>query len=123
MEDTKREVSTMSSASSAVGRTMSAPITYGQTSRGFEVTFEGRTIITSRPTVAELRESIAQRAQRIEEETRRLRMLTALADAMEADQAVDAERKRTERNAKASATRARNADPFGFAAMEAQAVR
>lgn len=92
-------------------------ITYGQTSRGFEVTFEGRTTIMGRPTTTSLREHIAFEAKRIEEAQRRQRQNVALLAAMESDELIAKINASEQRNAKAARTRAHNADPFGFNAL------
>lgn len=96
---------------------MTSDIAYTTTGRGLEVTFEGRTCILGAPTdVAAMRASVRRDLDRMAEMDRRIRMLSALADAIEADNIEDAETRRLARNAKSAATRRRHADPFGFRA-------
>jgi TPP-dependent pyruvate/acetoin dehydrogenase alpha subunit len=67
-------------------------------------------------TPAALRESAQKQKDRAMDTLRRAEEALAEADRWEAENAERAEAARLQRNARAAATRARNADPFGFKA-------
>lgn len=94
-----------------------ADVTIGRDSRGPFVVFEGKTTwIGSVPKADDLREQIESEEQRQMEAARRLRRDRAMLALLEANEAEADRLRREQRNERAAATRAHNADPFGFKA-------
>ena len=84
-------------------------------------TFEGRTFTfggSAFETVESLMASALWHQERARREAAAARFALALAHRMERDQAEEAARKAGQRKARAAATRARRADPFGFEAAK-----
>lgn len=86
---------------------------------GTEIVFEGRTMLTFDPNTQSLEDLEANAialAERAAQAAYRARRAAAIVRLIKKQRAEEAEQKRLSRNAKAAATRAHNADPFGFKA-------
>lgn len=88
-------------------------------SERFEATFEGRYSTvgyrSANPTL--LRELAANELRRAEDIAHRARLALAIADAVETEQSLAADMTAKQRRERSAATRAHNADPYGYDAL------
>lgn len=96
---------------------------HNRSGASIELTFEGRrgTYGFAAMSPERLRANADTSEQRANDELRRVRMLRAVANVLEAEEAARKAEASEQRRRRSAATRAHNADPFGFKALEAQA--